>query len=73
MGFKQGVRYYSKGILQLEVAFPEGDVRCQWCPFCVAEKSLGRWWCKAKNWMVYDPYAPGLPDFCPIRLMDTFE
>ena len=29
MGFKQGVRYYSKGILQLEVAFPEGDVRCQ--------------------------------------------
>ena len=66
--FENGVSFYSEGKIELSVFFPEGDVRCKWCPFCRAEESLGRFWCRLTNKMIYNPNYDGLPDGCPITV-----
>ena len=63
---KRGVDWFLKGIIHMEINFPEGDVRCQWCPMCRAETDLKRFWCRTKNQMIYDPFQAGIPDWCPI-------
>ena len=66
--FENGVSFYTEGKIELSVFFPEGDVRCKWCPFCRAEESLGRFWCRLTNKMIYNPNYAGLPDGCPITI-----
>ena len=66
--FESGVSFYTEGKIELSVFFPENDVRCKWCPFCRAEESLGRFWCRLTNKMIYNPNFNGLPDGCPITI-----
>ena len=66
--FENGVSFYTEGKIELSVFFPEGDVRCKWCRFCRAEESLGRFWCRLTNKMIYNPNFNGLPDGCPITI-----
>lgn len=65
--FKGGVTYFTKGILSIPVFFPEDKVKCCYCPFCRSEGDLKRFWCRAANEMIYNPFYAGLPEFCPIE------
>ena len=38
-----------------------------YCPFCRAEKELGRYWCRLTNDMLYCPEMKGLPECCPLK------
>ena len=63
--FKDGVKWYTYGTAVIQIAFPEGQVCCRWCPFCREESGLQRYWCRLTNKMIYNPGA-GLADGCPI-------
>lgn len=66
--FPRGVTYFTEGVLSLKVYFPENKVKCHYCPFCRSEGDLKRFWCRLTNDMIYVPFAPELPEFCPIEL-----
>ena len=36
---KSGVDFYTKGIAEVSVYFPEDKIACQWCPYCRNEDS----------------------------------
>lgn len=65
--FENGISYYTKYHADITVAFPENVVCCRYCPFCRAEKELGRYWCRLTNDMLYCPEARGLPESCPLK------
>ena len=43
MMFEKGVKYYTKGQAVITVNFPEGEISCNYCPFCRAEEALKRY------------------------------
>jgi len=66
--FPQGVAYFTNGEIRLVVHFPENKVMCRYCPFCRSESDLNRFWCRLTNNMIYNPFIPELPEFCPVEL-----
>lgn len=69
--FEGGVRFYTKGIAVVGVAFPENQVCCRWCQFCRAEESMKRHWCRLTNNVIYNIEALGAN--CPIQLEGKTE
>lgn len=67
--FENGVSFYTEAKAEISIFFPENDVRCCWCPKCRSEESLGRFWCRETNRMIYNPYFAGLPEFCPFTII----
>lgn len=63
---KGSVLFYTTGVAEVRVNFPEDDVKCQFCPFCRTEESLKRWWCRLTNELIYNPYD-SIGDKCPIN------
>ena len=66
MMFESGVRYYTTGSVTLTVAFPEDQICCRYCPWCRAEKEVGRHWCRLTNEMLYNINFRG--DGCPVAV-----
>jgi hypothetical protein len=66
--FKNGVKWFLVGEMKIRVNFPEGIVKCKYCPFVFEEKGLNRFWCKITGQMLYTPFVLDLPDSCPIVL-----
>lgn len=63
-----GVDYYLKAEIVTNIAFPEGKVKCQYCKYCRAESDLKRFWCRIEDRLIYNPFAEGLPEFCPANI-----
>lgn len=42
--YKKGVDYYTKGIIRLEIYFPEDNTVCRWCQF--SSSYDGTWKCQ---------------------------
>jgi hypothetical protein len=66
--FKNGVQWFTKGIIEVAVYFPEGQIKCQNCRYCRAESDLKRFWCKLTEQMVYNPFCSELPENCPVKI-----
>ena len=66
--FDKGVSYYTVGYATIKINFPEDDVCCNWCQFCRSESDLKRFWCRLTNKMIYNPFVPELPEWCPVTL-----
>lgn len=66
--FPNGVAYFTMAEIRLDLSFPEDKVKCHYCPFCRSEGDLNRFWCRLTNNMIYNPFAPALPEFCPAEL-----
>lgn len=65
-GFESGVLYYTKGLLKMEISFPEDRTICQWCPFCRSEDSMKRHKCiLTGEYLVYPFITIGAQ--CPIQ------
>lgn len=65
---KNGVEWFLKATIQTDIFFPEGKLKCQYCPFCRSESDLKRFWCRINNTMIYNPFAEGLPENCPANI-----
>lgn len=63
--FENGVKFYSMGQANINVAFPEDDICCNWCQFCRAESDLKRFRCRLTNEMIYNPFV-GISSKCPL-------
>lgn len=66
---ENGVAWYTTAKTTVTVYFPEGDVCCQWCPWCRSEGDLRRYWCRLTNDMVYLPESGILPS-CPLKIVE---
>ena len=66
--FENGVKSYTKGIAQIEVFFPESEIKCYWCRFC-RKDDMGRHWCRITNEMIYNPLS-GRGDDCPVEITE---
>lgn len=63
-----GVREYTKGIVTIEVFFPNGDILCQYCPFCFeAKDGLKRWRCQLTTELIFTPFD-NVGERCPIKI-----
>ena len=62
--FDGGVRWYATGKLVIPVAFPEGDIKCRWCPMCRRDNDI-RYRCQATNRILYT--TEQLDENCPIQ------
>lgn len=72
--FKNGVSYYTRAEATVRIGFPEGQTSCKWCDFCRLEvMQLERYRCMLTHHVVYDPFAPTLPDDCPFEILNDFE
>ena len=65
---KSGVDYDLIGKIETKVFFPELKIKCQYCKFSRAEIDLKRFWCRIQDMMIYNPFAEGLPEFCPVEV-----
>lgn len=66
--FESDVQWFVKAVIKQDVFFPEGKVKCQYCPFCRSESDLKRFWCRLNNQMIYNPFVEELPEECPLEL-----
>ena len=64
--FEDGIRYYTKASAQVDVKFPEAEVRCHFCPYCRSEEALDRYWCRLTNEMIYNPFSLYRGEKCPL-------
>lgn len=68
MANKKQVLSYAIAAGIIRASFPNREIRCQHCPFCRGETDLKRFWCRLINRLIYDPFAEGLPEFCPLEV-----
>lgn len=71
--FPQGVEYYTVMTREITVNFPNGRVKCRYCPFCYAEKELNRYRCRLHNRLVFTPDEDGIPEWCEFDFLDVKE
>lgn len=69
IGKIKGVDHYTKGVAVVPVFFPNDDVICQNCRYCIHTKGLDRFWCQLEDRQVYFP-SECIQDFCPLQFDD---
>lgn len=62
---EKGVLYYTKGVVEIDVSFPESQVFCKWCKFAKYEHGLNRVICIITDEYILKPQI-GVGQFCPI-------
>ena len=63
--FDNGIAWYTIGRVNLRIAFPEGEVKCKWCPHLRADEANGRHFCRLTGSIVYSKEI--IADDCPIE------
>lgn len=63
--FDNGIAWYAIGTLHQRIAFPEGEIKCKWCPHLRADEANGRYFCRQTGSIVYSKEI--LADDCPIE------
>lgn len=66
MGKTKGVERYTTGKATVAVFFPDDDVICKNCRYCIHVKGLDRFWCQLVDRQVYFP-ADCIQDYCPLE------
>ena len=62
--FDKGISYYTKGRAQIDVFFPEDEVKCKYCQYLRVVEGLGHR-CKLTEDVIYSTEHIGRR--CPIR------
>lgn len=68
--FPNGVLHYTTLKGEIEVHFPEDEVKCVHCPYCRCEKDLGRYWCRISGELIFNPNSYRLGRSCPFEVME---
>lgn len=69
--FDKGVAWYTAANLDMNVYFPEDEVKCRWCPFLVHYESVGRDKCSITSEILYSRETVGLN--CPITIINQIN
>ena len=62
------VEYYTSGTV--EIHFPNGELKCYYCPLCDYEQGFRRYNCKRTGEIIRDPHT-GLGGECPINFTEV--
>ena len=62
--FERGVSYYTTGVINLPVHFPEDAVACRYCRYSHMD-NMERMWCRLTGALLYSKDA--IPEDCPIE------
>lgn len=65
--FDRGVNYYTICNLDINVPFPEDEVKCRWCPFLAHFDSVDRDRCTLTNEILYSREFTGYK--CPLTII----
>ena len=69
--FESGVGYYTVGIAEVPVGFPEGEVKCKWCRYLRYEEAYKRHSCRFTDEWIVNPFGYELGRACPIVFENT--
>ena len=64
-GTEHGVSYYKTGTAQVFVYFPNGDLKCKYCPYLSSNERI----CQLNKQPVYYP-DKYLGAFCPLEITE---
>ena len=65
--FDKGVSYYTIGECEIQVNFPEDDVKCHWCPFLKHYDGLNRDKCGLTDEILVSTEIIGMK--CPLTIL----
>jgi hypothetical protein len=65
------VDYYTVGVTDIEVYFPENRVCCQWCKFCKSDHGLNRCRCLLTDELLVYVFE-GRGNRCPLMMLDNY-
>lgn len=66
--FDSGVKYYTYCNLNMNVHFPEDEVKCRWCPFLKHYDNLDRDRCGLTDEIIYTREFMGVN--CPLTIIN---
>ena len=69
--FETGVSYYTVADLNLQVNFPEDEVKCKWCPFIKHYDGLDRDKCGITEEILFSREIVGTS--CPLTILNTVD
>lgn len=67
--FDNGVQYYTKGKCEVEVFFPEDDIKCHWCPFLKHYDGMNRDKCSLTDEILISTEIIGYR--CPLTIEEN--
>ena len=67
--FDKGVTSYTVCNLDMNIYFPEDEIKCKWCPFVSHYDSLDRDRCQLTSEILYTKEFTGRN--CPLTIMNT--
>ena len=67
--FDKGVTSYTVCNLDMNIYFPEDEIKCKWCPFVNHYDSLDRDRCQLTSEILYTKEFTGRN--CPLTIMNT--
>jgi hypothetical protein len=69
--FDKGVKSYTFAECTIQVAFPEDEVRCHWCPFIKHYDGLNRDKCELTNEILFSQEIIGQK--CPLTVINNVD
>lgn len=69
--FDKGVSSYTFAEVTLEIAFPEDEVKCKWCPLIVHYDSIDRDKCSKTNEILFSREIIGRN--CPLTIINRVQ
>ena len=66
--FDKGVSYYTVAECDIQVNFPEDDVKCQWCPFLRHYDGINRDKCSLTEEILVSREIIGMK--CPLTILN---
>ena len=69
--FDKGVTSYTFATVEVEIPFPEDEVKCKWCPFIIHYDSLDRDKCSLTNEILFSREITGRR--CPLTIINNVK
>lgn len=66
--FDTGVKYFTVGECEIQVNFPEDDVKCHWCPFLKHYDGINRDKCSLTDEILISTEIIGMK--CPLTILN---
>lgn len=66
--FDKGITWYTTCNLDINIGFPEDEVKCKWCPFLRHFDSTDRDFCQITNEILFTREFTGMK--CPLTILN---
>ena len=69
--FDKGVTFYTFAEVTVQLAFPEDEVKCKWCPFLKHYDGIDRDRCERTNEIIFSREFIGMK--CPLTILNRVK